>query len=123
MSYAGPSTSGRSSVSRPAGPSKPALGPPPLRAPVRATPGGGNRTAIFTLGLAIGIAVGAAVTLLIAPQSGEETRRSIARRGRKLTRRGRDAWDDLRDELRAARRRRREEKAERAEMKRASESP
>jgi gas vesicle protein len=73
--------------------------------------------------LAIGIAVGAGVALLIAPQSGEDTRHAIARRGRKLTRRGRDAWDDLRDELRAARRRRRRAKAERADKERASEVP
>src|SRR5262249_24834949 len=123
MSYAGPSTRGRSSAMRPAGPLKPAVGPPPLRAPVRDTSGGGNRAAVFTVGLTIGIAVGAAVALLIAPQSGEDTRRSIARRGRKLTKRGRDAWDDLRDELRAARRRRRRENEERADKKRASEVP
>jgi gas vesicle protein len=61
----------------------------------------------------LGLAVGAGLALLFAPQAGEDTRRSIVRRGRKLTDRGRDAWDDLRDELRRAAKRRRREKQER----------
>lgn len=62
---------------------------------------------IFAAGMALGIAVGAAGALLFAPQSGVDTRRAIARRGRRLGVRGRDAWDDLGQELRRFARRRR----------------
>ena len=58
--------------------------------------------AVFAAGIAIGVVVGAGVALLLAPTSGVETRRALARRGRRVSRRGRDAWDDLRDELRQA---------------------
>jgi len=58
--------------------------------------------AVFAAGVAIGVVVGAGVALLLAPNSGVETRRALARGGRRVTRRGRDAWDDLRDELRQA---------------------
>ena len=44
----------------------------------------------------IGLAVGAGIALLIAPQSGEETRRDIARQAR----RARDYADDVGDQLR-----------------------
>ena len=51
---------------------------------------------------------GPAIALLFAPQTGEDTRRAlIADRGRRLADRGQDVWDDLRDELGDARRRRR----------------
>jgi hypothetical protein len=64
--------------------------------------------AIFGAGLALGIAVGAGAALLTAPRTGAETRAALASRvsrvKRSTTRRGRDAWDDLRDELRSARR-------------------
>jgi gas vesicle protein len=66
-----------------------------------------NLTAIFAAGVAVGVAVGAGAALLFAPMSGEETRRLIARRGRRLGRRGRDAWDDLAFELKSAAKRRR----------------
>jgi gas vesicle protein len=56
-------------------------------------------------GLAIGLLVGAGVALLFAPQAGSETRRHLTRSARRAGWRGRDAWDDLRDELRFARRR------------------
>jgi len=71
----------------------------------------------FAAGIALGLTIGAGTALLFAPQAGTETRRAIVRRGRRLSRRGSDAWDDLRDELsRAARRgrqafRRRRERA------------
>jgi len=55
-------------------------------------------------GLAVGLLVGAAMALLFAPQRGLETRRSIARRARRMRLRGADAWEDLRLELRHARR-------------------
>ncbi len=48
-----------------------------------------------------GVSVGAAIALLFAPQSGEDTRRLIgeqARKGRrKVEEMGRDAWDRGRD--------------------------
>ena len=63
-----------------------------------------NRVRIMALagGIALGMAVGAGLALLWAPRSGADTRRSIARRGRRLRSRGRDAWSELRDELRDA---------------------
>ena len=72
----------------------------------------GRRPGSFLTGLGIGLAVGAALALLFAPQSGEETRRSLRRGGRRLRGRATDAWEDLRLELartkRALKRRRRE---------------
>src|SRR3954452_1041781 len=61
-----------------------------------------QHVAIFAAGLAIGVTVGAGTALLLAPKSGRDTRRSIARKGRRLRSRTQDAWDDLRDELREA---------------------
>ena len=71
-----------------------------------------NPNAAFLAGIALGALVGAGVALLLAPQAGFETRRSLMRGGRRLTTRGRDAWDDLRVELRRAMRRRRRAKLE-----------
>jgi len=45
----------------------------------------------------IGLAIGAGAALLFAPQSGEQTRRDIARRGRRIKLRAREAAEDLRD--------------------------
>jgi gas vesicle protein len=61
---------------------------------------------VFTAGLLVGLAIGAGVALLVAPQTGADARRALVRRGRRLRRRGVDAWEDLRDELRRVRRRR-----------------
>jgi hypothetical protein len=58
-------------------------------------------------GVVLGAAVGAGVALLLAPRSGRSTRRRIARSGREITQRGRDAWHALADELPDMRRRRR----------------
>ena len=83
-------------------------------------PGSQSRQATtFAAGLVVGVALGAGIALLFAPDSGAQTRRAIVRRGRRATLRGRDAWDDLRDEfrralrdrMRARRRRRAERKA------------
>jgi gas vesicle protein len=60
---------------------------------------------IFAAGALLGAALGAGTALLLAPQSGAETRHRLARRGRHLTERTSDAWSDLRDELRYAARR------------------
>lgn len=64
-----------------------------------------QRVAIFATGTLLGAVVGAGAALLFAPQTGEETRRDLARRGRRLRSRTADAWDDLRDELQWAARR------------------
>ena len=71
---------------------------------------------------ALPLALGAGTALLTAPQSGEETRAALRGRakriGRTTTRRGRDAWAELRDELQSAttalRRRRAKRAARRA---------
>jgi hypothetical protein len=60
---------------------------------------------ILSLGILAGALVGAGVALLLAPQSGEETREQIAIRARRLGTRADAGWDDLRDELRRVRRR------------------
>jgi hypothetical protein len=73
--------------------------------PASTTSSEGSRAA-FGAGLALGVALGAGLALLLAPQSGEDTRRSIARSSRHFRRRGGDAWTDLRDELHAQLRRR-----------------
>lgn len=45
----------------------------------------------------VGLAIGAGVALLYAPQSGEKTRRELARRGRRATQRAQEMAEDLRD--------------------------
>jgi gas vesicle protein len=45
----------------------------------------------------VGLAVGAGVALLFAPQTGEKTRRDIARAGRRAQLRARELAGDLRD--------------------------
>lgn len=60
---------------------------------------------ILSLGVIAGALVGAGVALLLAPQSGEETRERLAHRARRLGSRADASWDDLRDELRRLRRR------------------
>lgn len=64
-----------------------------------------QHVAIFAVGALIGAAVGAGAALLLAPQTGEEARQGLARRGRRLRARTENAWDDLRDELQLAARR------------------
>jgi len=56
-------------------------------------------------GLLIGAVVGAGAALLLAPQSGEETRTIIRRQARNARHRAGDAWSELADELAAATRR------------------
>ncbi|MEX2152272.1 MAG: YtxH domain-containing protein [Gemmatimonadaceae bacterium] len=55
-------------------------------------------------GLTIGLLVGAGVALLFAPRLGQDIRRSIGRGMRRTRLSGHDAWEDLRLELRHARR-------------------
>jgi gas vesicle protein len=58
-----------------------------------------ERVAVFGTGIALGAALGAGVALLFAPLSGAQTRAAIARRGSRWAHQGRDAWEDLREEL------------------------
>jgi gas vesicle protein len=60
-----------------------------------------NNIGLFSAGIAVGAILGAAVALLMAPASGDETRHVIARRVRKL-RGDDDIWDDLAEELKRA---------------------
>lgn len=57
-------------------------------------------------GLLLGAVVGAGTALLLAPQSGRETRLAIRRRARFARHRASDAWAELADELAAVARRR-----------------
>jgi gas vesicle protein len=68
-------------------------------------PKSGRRPSVtFLAGLGIGVAIGAAAALLLAPRKGSETRQALRNRGRKIGNRARDAWEDLRIELEATRR-------------------
>ena len=69
--------------------------------------GGNSGVRTFAAGLLIGALVGAGIALLIAPSSGEETRRMIARRARRLAADARERYDEARHELRQAREHRR----------------
>ncbi len=60
-----------------------------------------NNIGLFTAGVAIGAVLGAAVALLLAPASGDETRQGIAQRVRRL-RGNDDIWDELAEELKLA---------------------
>lgn len=61
-----------------------------------------RRFGTLAAGLAIGVAVGAGVALLMAPMSGADVRGMIGNRVRGLGDQAVDRWDDLRDELRYA---------------------
>jgi gas vesicle protein len=64
-----------------------------------------QHVALFAAGAVFGAMVGAGAALLLTPQTGEEVRHELARRGRRWRVRTADAWDDLRDELQYAARR------------------
>jgi hypothetical protein len=72
-----------------------------------------NNIGLFTAGIAVGAILGAAVALLMAPASGEETRHSIGRRVRNL-RGDDDVWDELAEELELAAAEREAEREEEA---------
>ena len=67
-----------------------------------------QEVALFGAGLALGVILGAGGALLTAPRTGAETRAAIGARAARLrrstARRGRNAWDELRDELYEAKR-------------------
>ena len=54
-----------------------------------------ERFVIFLLGAALGALVATVVTVLYAPQSGEETREMIAERSRALSKRARSGGDEF----------------------------
>jgi hypothetical protein len=56
---------------------------------------GGGGIGLFLLG----VAVGAGIALLYAPQSGDETRAALRRGARRMKRTVRDAAEDARDEI------------------------
>jgi gas vesicle protein len=66
----------------------------------------------FAAGLLIGALVGAGIALLLAPQSGEETRRLLTRRARRLADDARERYDGVKHQLRRAREQRRREHEE-----------
>lgn len=120
MSYAGPTRArgATSSASASAASRTPFGRPtPPREIPLRSDTDW-NQVALFGAGLALGLAVGAGATLLAAPRSGAETRAvlraKVGRARRSTSRRGRDAWDDLRDEIRGVKRALKRRKARRA---------
>lgn len=47
----------------------------------------------------LGALLGAGLGLLFAPQSGERTRRDLAKRARKIRDEAEERWDDLRDDV------------------------
>jgi len=109
MSYVGPASRARQTPATEPSESTEMSGRSGFRTmtPLRSPPNFGRRDSLLTFaaGLALGLTIGAGAALLFAPQSGSDTRRSIVRKGRRLGRRGHDAWDDLRDELSHAARR------------------
>ena len=63
----------------------------------------------FVSGLLLGVLIGAGLVLLVAPHSGEETRRIIRRKAKRLAAEAEDRYDDLKDRVRRARRREKDE--------------
>ena len=84
--------------------------------PARMVPDWDN-IGLFTAGIAVGAILGAAVAILFAPPSGDETRGRIAHRVRTL-RGDDDIWDELAQELElAAEEREADDEAARAALK------
>jgi hypothetical protein len=50
-------------------------------------------------GVALGLLFGAGLALLYAPGEGRDLRWDLQKRARRMRRKGRDVWTDLRDEL------------------------
>lgn len=78
-----------------------------------------QEVALFGAGLALGVLLGAGGALLTAPRTGAETRAALGARAARLrrstVRSSQNAWDDLRDELRQAKRNRRDRKRRKRE--------
>ena len=136
MSYAGPTKSRAESATPPAAAASRVAAARRPNGPVPSSARGADwqQMAVFGAGLAVGIALGAGIALLTAPQTGAETRADLRygakRTTRAIGRRSRNAWLDLRDELRGAtqsigrrKARRAAERARRDELARESETP
>jgi len=128
MSYAGPSRASTASqrasrtATPPAGRSSRSRA---ASAYIPANTGSNGETdwqevALFGAGLALGVILGAGGALLTAPRTGAETRAVLGARAARLrrstVRSSQNAWDDLRDELRQAKRNRRERKRMKREL-------
>lgn len=104
MAYA-PGAEATKAPSRPRSSPSKANGRPGPRTKVAAAASAVRRPSVtFLAGLGIGVALGAAAALLLAPHSGAMTRRLIKNRGKKMGNRAHDAWEGLRLELLATRR-------------------
>lgn len=57
-------------------------------------------TTSFLTGIVVGAAVGAGVALLLAPNSGEHTRRAIRKKVRGMSRDAADGWVSTREDVR-----------------------
>jgi gas vesicle protein len=79
-----------------------------------------QEVALFGAGLALGVILGAGGALLTAPRTGAETRAALGARAARLrrsgVRQGQNAWDDLRDELRQAKRKLKNRKRRKQEL-------
>ncbi len=56
----------------------------------------------FLTGVVLGVAIGAGLALLVAPQSGRRTRRRLARTVEDVADDAAGRWDDVADEFRSA---------------------
>ena len=74
--------------------------------------GGSGKAGTFVAGLILGGLVGAGLALLLAPQSGADTRRSLARRARRLADDARDRYEEARHRIHRARQQRQKRKDE-----------
>ena len=63
----------------------------------------GGAGGTFAAGLIIGGLLGAGLALLLAPQAGEDTRRLVSRRAKRLIGDAKDRYDDTKRRLRRAR--------------------
>ena len=64
---------------------------------------GDGEVGIFAAGLVIGGLLGAGLALLLAPQAGEDTRRLVSRRAKRLIEDAKDRYDDAKRRVRRAR--------------------
>ncbi len=117
MSYAGPSRASAASQRGARSSSAPGSGssrasstfvPTPPFTSGRSGETDWQEVALFGAGLALGVILGAGGALLTAPRTGAETRAALGARAARLrrttARHGRNAWDELRDELHEAKR-------------------
>jgi len=81
---------------------------PESREHAMSSEGGNGKARTFGAGLILGALVGAGLALLLAPQSGAETRRTLARRARQLGSDAKDRYEEARERIRRARAQRRQ---------------